>query len=162
MANKRKYPEVVGWWVYSIKIKSNGKYYIGVSGYKKCSQRFAKNKYKTCSLNQYLDEWDSMEKTVLIDGLSKVDAYNYEDNIIRALKMNNLCINELRSGLVSVNDKNAYKRELRKNNTEYRERQNQQVKQWRLDNPEYQKQWQKQNRLKKKLEKQQNQTSLPL
>lgn len=120
---KRKYPEVKGYWVYSIKIKSVGKYYIGVSGYKKCSQRFSKNKYETTVLNQYLDEWDSIEKIVLIDGLSKVDAYNYEDNIIRALKMNNLCINELRSGLIT-SDKNAYKRELRKNNTEYREQQN--------------------------------------
>lgn len=32
MANKRKYPEVVGWWVYSIQVPSNGKFYIGVSG----------------------------------------------------------------------------------------------------------------------------------
>jgi len=140
MANKRKYPEVQGYWVYSIKIPSNNKYYIGVSGAKKCCQRFAKNKYETCSLNQYLNEWDSMEKTVLVDNLTKEQAYQYEDNIIRALKMNNLCINEQISGLIEANDINAYKREYRKNNTEYRERQNQIVKQWRLNNPEYKKQ----------------------
>lgn len=151
MANKRKYPEVKGWWVYSIKIPSINKYYIGVSK-QKCCQRWRKSLYKGMALEPYLDEWDSMIKTVLVDNLTKEQAYQYEDNIIRALQMNNLCVNELRSGLVA-NDKNAYKRELRKNNTEYRELQNQAVRQWRLNNPEYYKQY----RLKKKLEQQQKQ-----
>lgn len=155
----KKYPEVKGYWVYSIQIKSNGKYYIGVSRSKKCSKRWNKASYKSCSLNQYLDEWESMKKTVLVDNLSsKEEALKMEDNIIRALQMNDLCINELRSGLIT-SDKNAYKRELRKNNPEYREREyqrsKQRVKQWRKDNKEkwkeYQREWQKQNRLKKKL-----------
>jgi acetyl/propionyl-CoA carboxylase alpha subunit len=177
MANKRKYPEVKGYWVYSIQIKSNGKYYIGVSKCKKCSQRWQKSRYKGTALEPYLDEWDSMIKTVLVDNLTKEQAYQYEDNIIRALQMNDLCINTNRSGLIRVSDTNAYQRELLKNNPEYREREKQyckqryendvefrervkqQVKQWRKDNKEkwneYQRQQQRQRRLKKKLEKQQ-------
>lgn len=140
MNRKRKYPEVQGYWVYSIYIPSINNYYIGVSK-QKCSQRWRTCKYKGKSLEPYLDEWDSMIKTVLVDGLTKEEALKYEDNIIQALKMNNLCINSYRSGLISVSDKNAYRREYRKNNPEYRE---------------YQKQYQKQYK-RKKLEQQQNQ-----
>lgn len=135
----RKYPEVKGYWVYSIQIKSNGKYYIGVSKLK-CCQRWRKGCYKkNNSLGKYLDEWDSMVKTVLIDNLTKEQALKYEDNIIQALKMNNLCINEQRSGFIT-NDKNAYNREYLKNNPEYHEQCIERSKQWRLDNPEYCKQ----------------------
>lgn len=154
MGRKRKYTEVVGYWVYSIYIPSVNKYYIGVSRRKECSQRWKKSKYESMVLAPYLEEWDSMTKTVLVDGLSKEQAYKYEDNIIQALKMNNLCINSNRSGLIA-DDINAYQREYLKNNPEYRERLNQRAKQWRLDNPEYHKQYYK----RKKLEKQQ-QTSV--
>lgn len=41
MAGKRKYPEVKGWWIYSIKIPSINKYYIGVSK-QQCCQRWQK------------------------------------------------------------------------------------------------------------------------
>lgn len=155
MSRKRKYPEVKGYWVYSIQVPSVNKYYIGVSRRKECSQRWIKSKYESMVLAPYLEEWDSMTKTVLVDGLSKEQAYKYEDNIIQALKMNNLCINSNRSGLIA-DDINAYQREYikqyRKNNTEFRERNNQRAKQWRLDNPEYHKQYYE----RKKLEKQQH------
>lgn len=185
---KRKYPKVSGYWVYSIQIKSNGKYYIGVSGAKECSKRWFKKGYEGSSLEPYLEEFESMIKTVLIDGLSKEEAYKYEDNIIRALNMNNLCLNTKRSGLIEASDINAYRREYMKqwheNNPDYnkqyyednREREKQRKKQWKQDNKEKiretNKQYREKNkekinekrrqrRLKKKLEKQ-NQNPLPL
>ena len=190
MANKRKYPKVQGYWVYSIYIPSINKYYIGYSGVKNCCQRWHKSRYKRLALEQYLDEWDSMVKTVLIDGLSKQESFIYEGKIIDALSMNNLCINSNRSGLIT-NDKNAYQRELYENNTELRERKKQRGKQWEKDNKEkrieydkkyrdnnrekinrkqreYRKnnnekmrEYDKQRRLKKKLEREQQQTVVP-
>lgn len=170
--SKRKYEEVKGYWVYSIKIPSINKYYIGVSK-QKCYRRWNKAGYKGKSLEPYLDEWDSMIKTVLVDNLTKEQSYQYEDAIIRGLQMNNLTINERRSGLIA-SDENVYKREYYENNSEYRECNKQRAKQWRLNNPEYskqryandaeyreqQKQRAKQNKLKKKLECEQQQTSV--
>jgi hypothetical protein len=129
MANKRKYPEVVGHWVYSIKVPSVNKYYIGVSK-QQCYERWKKTQYESSSLQPYLNEWDSMEKTVLVDNLTKEQAYQYEGKIIDALSMNNLCINNQRSGLIEVSDINGYMRELYKNNAEYQERQKQRTKQY--------------------------------
>lgn len=155
MARKRKYEKVSNYWVYSIKVPSINKYYIGVSK-QQCYHRWCKTYYKGMALEPYLDEWDSMIKTVLVDNLTKEQAYQYEDNILRALSINNLCINTNRSGLIEVSDINAYNREYKKqlyeNNPEYREREIQRAKQWRLDNPEYHKQYYK----RKKLEKQQH------
>lgn len=93
------------------------------------------------ALEPYLDEWDSMIKTVLVDNLSREDSYIYEGNIIRALSMNNLCLNEQHSGLIT-NDKNTYAREY--------------MKQYREDNREQYNEYHKQRYQKKKLE----QTSL--
>lgn len=148
MANKRKYPKVSGYWVYSIQIPSINKYYIGVSKLQCCS-RWQKTNYKDIALNPYLEEWDSMVKTVLVDNLTKEEALKYEDNIIRALKMNDLCINKLRSGLITVSDKNAYMKQYQK---EYQ-------KEYRENNKEKIQEQRRQRRLKKKLQKQ---TSLPL
>lgn len=138
MARKKKYEEVKGYWVYSIQIPSVNKYYIGVSKLQ-CSQRWRKGHYKGSSLEPYLDEWNSMTKTVLVDNLTKEQAYQYEGKIIDALSMNNLCINQQRSGLIK-SDENAYHKELLKNNPEYHENQKQRCKQWRENNPEYHKQ----------------------
>lgn len=175
--SKRKYPEVKGYWVYSIYVPSVNKYYIGVSRRKECNQRWKKGLYVGMSLEPYLDEWDSMIKTVLIDGLTKEESYQYEGKIIDALQMNDLCINKQRSGLIEVSNPNAYHKELLKNNpeycnhkkqytkqyqkqrydndVEYREREKQRNKQWRLNNKEKVNQQARQRRLKKKLEKQQ-------
>lgn len=128
--SKRKYEEVKGYWVYSIKVPSINKYYIGISK-RQCCERWQKKEYKGIALKPYLDEWDSMIKTVLVDNLTKEQAYQYEDNIIRALKMNDLCINKQRSGLIKVSDVNTYQRELIKNNVEYHERKKQQDKQYK-------------------------------
>lgn len=112
--SKRKYPQVKGYWVYSIYIPSINKFYIGVSGCNECYQRWHKSHYKNGSLSPYLGEWDSMEKTVLMDGLTLEEALKYEDNIIQRLKINDLCINKNRSGWIAKNNKNAYIREKRK------------------------------------------------
>lgn len=157
--SNRKYPKVSGYWVYSIKIPSVNKYYIGVSRRKECYKRWDKSKYVGTAIEPYLDEWDSMIKTVLVDNLTKEEAYKYEDNILRALKMNDLCINKQRSGLFRTNDANAYNREWKKNNPEYRERQKQNTKQYYENNKEQIKQRARQNYQKKKLEQQH--TALP-
>lgn len=183
MGRKRKYEEVKGYWVYTIKVPSINKYYVGVSK-TKCHKRWIKFNYKGKSLEPYLNEWDSMIKTVLIDGLTKDEAYKYEGNIIQALSMNNLCINKQRSGLIEVSDKNAYHKQYREdnkekhkqlckqwneNNKEYkktlqkqwyndnREREIQRAKQWQKDNKEKKREYDKQRYERKKLEKQQNQ-----
>lgn len=170
--SNRKYEDVKEYWLYSIKVPSVNKYYIGVSK-QKCHERWRKSLYKGKSLEPYLSEWDSMIKTLLVDNLTKEEALKYEDNIIQALKMNDLCINERRSGLIKISDENAYHKELKKTNTEYHERCKQRTKQWQENNPDYNKQWRennrekyneymkqynKQYRLKKKLEREQQQT----
>ena len=151
--SNRKYTEVKeGYWVYSIKVPSINKYYIGVSK-TQCCDRWKKSHYKNTVLKNYFNEWDSMVKTVLIDGLStKEEALQFEDALIQSLKMNNLCLNKQRSGLIYVSDVKGYNRERSKqyikqryeNDAEYREQQKQRARQY------YE---------KKKLEKQ---TSLPL
>lgn len=179
---KRKYPKVEGYWVYTIYVPSINKYYVGISK-QKCCRRWIKSKYNGTVLEPYLEEWDSMGKTVLVDDLStKEDALKKEDALIQEL--NNLCINERRSGLIYVNNKNGYEREYREEN---REQYNEYQRQWNKDNKEkrrkYDKQYrennkekvreknkqyrennkeqinrqQRQRRLKKKLEKQQKQ-----
>ena len=146
----RKYEEVRGYWVYSIQIPSINKYYIGVSKLK-CCQRWQKSLYKGMALSQYLDEWDLMGKKVLIDGLSsKKEALIYEDALIQSLKMNDLCINERRSGLIKVSDVNAYNKEKHKqrykNDAEFREHRKQQAKQYRENNKERERERHKQYR----------------
>lgn len=143
---KRKYPKVKGYWVYSIKVPSNNKYYIGISRYKECWQRWQKANYKGTALEPYLSEWDSMIKTVLVDNLTtKKESLIYEDNIIQALQMNNLCINSYRSGMITSNE-NVYQKDYQR---EYRENNREQYN-------EYHKQKQRQYRLKKKLERKQH------
>lgn len=133
--SNRKYPTVEGYWLYTIYVPSVAKYYVGVSK-QPCNRRWRKTNYKGMALEPYLSEWQDMTKTIIVDNLTKEEAYQYEDNIIRALQMNDLCINERRSGLIEVSDKNAYQKELLKNNIEYRERQKQLRKQWYENNKE--------------------------
>jgi hypothetical protein len=174
MGRNRKYPTVSGYWVYIIYIPSIAKYYIGVSK-QKCHERWKKRYYKSSSLSPYLNEWQSMIKTVIQDGLTKEQAVQLEDELIVKYRNENRCINEVRSGWIRKKDINAYARELYQNNTEYRERQRQQCKQYHENNKEQiqeqQKQYyennkekilerQKQRRLKKKLQQQQNQLTL--
>lgn len=139
--------------MYSIKVPSVNKYYIGTSKLQ-CSRRWNKSTYKDNSLAPYLNEWDSLIKTVIKDGLTKTEALKMEDDLIQALRFIDLCINFKRSGLIT-DDINAYQREYYQTNTEYREL----CKQYQLENKEKISERRKQRRLKKKLEKQQ-QTSV--
>lgn len=131
----RKYPKVVGYWVYSIYVPSINKYYIGVSK-THCHKRWRKSGYKSGSLAPYLEEWDSLFKTVIQDNLTKEEALKKEDELIQELAKDGLCINTNRSGLIT-SDANVYMRELRKTNTEYRERENQYHKQRYETDAEY-------------------------
>lgn len=158
MANKRKYPKVVGYWVYTIYIPSVAKYYVGISK-QQCYLRWRKASYKGVALEPYLSEWDNMEKIVIQDNLTKEEALKKEDELIQELRVNDLCINSKRSGLIA-NDKNVYMSEYYKNNKEYRERTNQQRKQWQEDNKEKWNEYRRQRYLKKKLQQQQTQLTL--
>lgn len=149
MGRIKKYEEISNYWVYSIKVPSINKYYIGISK-RQCCDRWKKSLYKGKSLEPYIDEWDSMEKTVLVDNLSKKEALKYEDNIIRALSMNNLCLNSNRSGMITVDIK-TYQREYYENN---KEKMREYQKQYREDNKEKISEQRKQQRLKKKLRNQ--------
>lgn len=168
---ENEYKEINNYWVYVIQVSSVGKFYIGISK-QKCHQRWRKSQYLTTVLNQYLDEWQDMIKTVIKDGLTKDEALKMEDELIQALRFIDLCINERRSGLISVSDENVYYRERRKqhyqnnsefrekekqrskqnykqhyqNNSEYIERRKQRNKQWQLDNKEKYQEYQKQYR----------------
>lgn len=125
--SNRKYPKVKGYWLYTIFIPSIQKYYVGVSK-QQCWRRWNKSNYIGKSLEPYLDEFESMIKTVIKDNLTKEQALKKEDALIQELRLKNLCINERRSGLIA-NDINAYNREYYQNNTEFRERQKELKKQ---------------------------------
>lgn len=103
--------------------------------------------YKGIVIEPYLDEWESMEKTVIKDNLTKEEALKKEDALIQEL--NDLCINERRSGLITK-DKNEYQKQYYEDNTEY-------YKQYYEDNKERIKEKRRQRYQRKKLEKQQQQ-----
>lgn len=153
MAGKRKYPKVVGYWVYSIYVPSVNKYYIGISK-QQCCQRWKKKDYKGIIIEPYLDEWDNMVKTVVKDNLTKEQALKKEDELIQSLRLKDLCLNERRSGLITKNDRNGYNKEYYENNPEY-------FKQYYEDNKERIKEKRRQRYKRKKLQKQQeNQLTL--
>lgn len=139
--SKRKYPIVIRWWVYSIYIPSIDSYYIGMSK-RQCCERWVKNHYKTMSLNSYLDEWESMVKTVIRDGLTEKQAVKLEDKLITKYTKIGKCINQRRSGWIAKTNRNVYQKEQRDNNRKEVNRK------------------QREYRAKKKLEQNQNQLTL--
>lgn len=182
MKRKSKYPTVVGYWVYSLYVPSIDSYYIGMSK-RQCRQRWQKSNYKGMALEQYLDEWQDMIKTVIQDGLTKEQAVQLEDELIVKYRNENRCINQQRSGNIYKNDKNAYAKEYYKTNEEYKEHQNNKAREYYNENREevkrkgrerYHKNMlneefrekerkrAKERRAKKKLEKQQQQNQLTL
>lgn len=160
---KRKYREVKGWWLYTIKVPSINKYYIGVSK-QQCWRRWNKSNYIGKSLEPYLSEWELMVKTVIQDNLTKEEALKKEDALIQELRLKDLCINSNRSGLIRVSDINAYQREHQKQYYENNKERILERKKQRYENDaeyrEQQKKRNRQSRLKKRLEKQQNQLTL--
>lgn len=105
---KRIYPKTTGYWVY-IHTTPNRMIYIGMSK-QQPKQRWKKLMYKGSSLEHYIAEygWENIQHKVLIDGLTKNEAEQWEDKLIIALSMNGLCINERRSGGIKRDDKKAY------------------------------------------------------
>lgn len=150
MANKRKYPKVVGYWVYSLYVPSIDSYYIGISK-QQCSERWRKGRYKETTLEQYLDEWDNIVKTVIQDGLTKEQAVQLEDELVIKYRNENRCVNQYRSGWICKNDIIAYNREFRNNNREhcrnyyrqYREKNREELNKYQK---EYQKKLREKNR----------------
>ena len=180
--SKRKYEKVKGYWVYSLYVPSIDSYYIGYSK-TQCSQRWKKSHYKRNSLEPYIDEWDSMIKTVIQDNLTKEEAVKLEDKLIVKYTQEGKCINKQRSGWIEKNDMNAYVRELYhknkqneewlekvnrkareryKTDEEYKEKQKRKAREYRAKNREEVNRKQRERRAKKKLENQQIQNQLTL
>lgn len=122
--NRRKYPEVTGWWVY-VMCTPNNMYYVGYGGGKngteQVSRRWQPLHYKDISLEPYIKEygWNNLEKVVLKDGLTKDGALQFEDTLIKMYKQLGCCINKQRSGNISNNHTlymAQYRRNLKDNN----------------------------------------------
>lgn len=111
MSRKRIYPKTSGYWVYA-HTTQNGLYYIGMSKTQPC-ERWRKSHYKTSVLAPYIKQygWENIQHKVLIDGLTKEQAEQWEDKLIMALSMNGLCINENRSGGIERDDIKGYMRQ---------------------------------------------------
>lgn len=125
----RKYQETSGYWVYA-HTAPNGMYYIGISK-RHPYQRWDKSRYKSSALAPYIEQygWNNIQHKVLIDGLTKEQAEQWEDRIIQALSMNGLCINKHRSGGYARDDKKAYMKQYNEDHKEER-------KQWYEDHKE--------------------------
>ena len=98
----RKYPELnlkEGQYYVYCHTTPDGMYYIGMSR-RKLNKRWGPSYYKNTSLESYIQEygWDNIKHTVLAVVDSKHEAETLEDEIIYALQLNNLNINERRSG----------------------------------------------------------------
>lgn len=123
---RRIYPKTTGYWVYA-HTTPNGMIYIGMSKQQPC-RRWQKSLYKTHnSLAQYIEQygWENIEHRVVIDGLTKKQAEQWEDRLIQALSMNGLCINKQRSGGIYRDDKQAYDKQWREDHKEERTAYNQ-------------------------------------
>lgn len=142
----RKYEKTTGYWVYA-HITPNGLYYVGMTKLQPC-RRWKPSNYKTHSLKPYIKQygWENIQHKVLIDGLTKKDAEQWEDRIIQALSMNGLCINKQRSGGCTRDDRQAYEKQWYE---EHKEERKAQMRQWYKDHKDdikahknqYNKQW---------------------
>lgn len=140
---KRIYPKTSGYWVYT-HTTPNGMYYIGMSKLQPC-KRWDKSAYKEPnSLAPYIEQfgWENIEHKVLIDGLTKEQAEQWEDHLIQALSMNDLCINKQRSGGQYRKGKQAY---MKQYNDGHKEEIKQYNKQWREEHKEERKAYHKQH-----------------
>lgn len=126
MSRKRIYVKTSGYFVYA-HTTPNGMIYVGMSKLQPC-QRWHPKQYKDNSLAPYIKQygWENIEHRVLIDGLTKKEAEQWEDKLIMVLSINGLCINERRSGGIKRDDKQAYYKQYNEDHKEER-------KQWRED-----------------------------
>lgn len=130
----RKYPEVTGWWCYCL-IFPDGMFYIGCSGKKYCYERWQPQHYKHTTVLQYIEKygWDDIRKIVLKDGLTEEQAKILEDLLIQEARKGGWCINEQRSGLITLNRKEYNKQYAKFHKNEIKEYH----KQYYKDNIEY-------------------------
>ena len=119
----RKYPKTTGYYVY-VHVTPDKMCYFGMSKQQPC-KRWQPSSYKDISLQPGIEEfgWDNIEHMVIQDGLTKHQAEVIEDWFIKNDTKDGLCINKQRSGGIMRDNPNKYKRDLYKNNTEYREHQ---------------------------------------
>lgn len=120
MSRKLNYSKTQGYWVYAHTMP-DGMQYIGISQQQPC-QRWVSSSYKETALDQYIERfgWENITHTVLLDGLTKNQAEQWEDKLIVALSMNCLCINERRSGGIKRNNRKEYEKTYNKSNREQR------------------------------------------
>ena len=97
--------KVNGYWVYEI-TTPDGMKYVGMSCRKYTSHRWRRNNYKTTALQSYIEEfgWDALKEEVIKDGLSKEEALQLEDELIRVYKEEGHCINYKCSGGVCCDE----------------------------------------------------------
>lgn len=111
--SKSNYPKTTGWWTYIIKTPNN-MYYSGYgggrNGNEQPKERWKPNLYKDKSLWAYIEEfgWESLEKIVLADNLTKEQALYLEDRLICMYRSIGRCINKRRSGLIKKNNPHLY------------------------------------------------------
>lgn len=111
----RIYQKTEGWWVYVLKTPDN-KYYTGYSGgntgTKQPKDRFQPLLYKPTALYKYIEQfgWDKIEKLIVKDKLTKVEAIKLEDILINMYQTLGCSINQHNSGGISRT--NEYQKEV--------------------------------------------------
>jgi hypothetical protein len=85
-----------------------------LSGYKDCTLFY--NKAKECG-------WNNVKHIVIQDDLTRDQAIKIENFLIEQGWKDGFCINQFHSGHIKKDDENVYKRNMYKNNDEYREKQ---------------------------------------
>lgn len=125
----------------------NNMVYVGVTS-QDLKLRWRPSQYKKTALRHYIElyGWENIKHKVVFEFDNKEEALKKEDELIQNYRELEICINEQRSGWISK-DVNAYTRQLKKDNPEYRERCNAYARQLKKNNPEYK---EKQNELTRK------------
>ena len=95
-------------------------FYIGMSK-QQLVYRWRPSQYKTTSLGPYIKQfgWDNIRHVVLKDGLTKDQAEQLEDLLIKEATRQEFCINQNRSGGIKRDNLKEYNREWQR---EYEQR----------------------------------------
>lgn len=98
-------------------VTPDGMYYFGVT--KNVHQRWQQSKYKNCSLFPYIDKygWDNIQHNILMSELTYEEARKIENMLIESAREDGVCINQMRSGLISKDIK-KYQNEWYSDNIE--------------------------------------------
>lgn len=144
----RKYDKTTGYFVYA-HVLPNGMYYIGMSKMQP-RERWQPSLYKTRnSLAPYIEQygWENIQHKVIIDGLTKKEAEQWEDKFIVALSMNGICINKQRSGGIKRDDIKGYMKHWNEDHKEERKAYKKQYNEYNKEERKaYKKQWDEDNK----------------